>query len=182
MTDGVEIGSGATIEIDSGGTLILPSLVERTGTATLFLNGGILEATGAFTSTIPIAIGAGGGTVNTNGYDVTLAGNLSAAVSAGPLIKNGRRHADLLRRQQLHGRHLGPGRRPCDGLPQCGVEQRNPDRRPLDPRGPGCHDHSKPRRRQYKHQHCGHANECGNQYDCRYGDGHVDRYADRHGN
>ena len=89
VTDSVEIGSGATLDIESGGTLILSNLVQGTGAATLLLEGGTLEANGAFTSIMPIVIGAGGGTVNTNGYNVTLAGNLSSAASTGTLIKMG---------------------------------------------------------------------------------------------
>ena len=89
VTDSVEIGSGATLDIESGGTLILSNLVQGTGAATLLLEGGTLEANGEFTSIMPIVIGAGGGTVNTNGYNVTLAGNLSSAASTGTLIKMG---------------------------------------------------------------------------------------------
>ena len=89
VTDSVQIGSDATLEIESGGTLILSSLVQGMGTPTLLLAGGTLEAAGAFTSTMPIVIGAGGGTVNTNGYNVTLAGNLSAAAKTGVLILTG---------------------------------------------------------------------------------------------
>ena len=48
-----------------------------TGNATLLLDGGTLEAAAAFTSAMPIEIGAGGATVDTDGFNVTLAGNLS---------------------------------------------------------------------------------------------------------
>ncbi len=78
------LSNGATVLLASGGTLSLSSLVLGTGAApTILLEGGTLNVTGAFTTAVPITIGTGGGTVNTNGYDVTLAGKISDLATPG---------------------------------------------------------------------------------------------------
>ncbi len=76
VTNNVTLSSGAVIDVQNGGTLVLSSLVQGSGAAGLTL-AGTLEAAAAFSTTVPIAIAAGGGTVNTNGFDVVLAGGLS---------------------------------------------------------------------------------------------------------
>jgi uncharacterized repeat protein (TIGR01451 family) len=95
VTDGVTLSSGASVEVESGATLVLAGLVQGSGTAGVTLDGGTLEASGAFTSTVPITIGAGSATVNTNGFSVTLAGNVISTggglttFGAGALILSG---------------------------------------------------------------------------------------------
>ena len=86
MTSSVTLSSAATVDVESGGTLVLSGLADGSGAAGVTLDGGTLEATGGFTSAVPIVIGAGGGTVDTNGYDVTLDGSLSGD-STSTLIK-----------------------------------------------------------------------------------------------
>jgi T5SS/PEP-CTERM-associated repeat protein/autotransporter-associated beta strand protein len=72
----------------SGGTLILKALDVGSGTAAFNFGGGILQASGAFSSSLPMTLtGIGGNaTVNTNSYDVTLSGVLSGT---GGLNKSG---------------------------------------------------------------------------------------------
>ena len=88
VTGSVTLSSAATVDVESGGTLVLSGLADGSGAAGVTLDGGTLEATGGFTSAVPIVIGAGGGTVDTNGYDVTLDGSLSGD-STSTLIKMG---------------------------------------------------------------------------------------------
>ena len=110
VTNGVTLSSGAAVDVESGGTLFLAGLVQGSGAAGVTLAGGTLEATGAFSTTVPITIAAGGGTVDANGFDVTLAGG----VSGRRTDEDRRRHADPLRRQRLHGRHVGQRRHAGD--------------------------------------------------------------------
>jgi autotransporter-associated beta strand protein len=85
---GITFGSGGgTVQVDNGGTLDLAGLTGTTGTVAFV--GGTLEAGAAFTSAVPINIGSGGGTVNTNGYDVTLSGDISDPANSGELVKTG---------------------------------------------------------------------------------------------
>jgi autotransporter-associated beta strand protein/T5SS/PEP-CTERM-associated repeat protein len=88
-------GGGATHDSSSvnliGGTLSVPNINIYTGvgSAVLTFDGGMLRATGAFSSAVPITINGGGGTVNTNGNIITLSGIISSGFSAGALTKNG---------------------------------------------------------------------------------------------
>ena len=91
---GITLSSGGTFEVENGGRTKMTSLLtdttgtvtvnggtlalsNLTGTAAVTLDGGTLEADAPFSSATPITIGAGGGTVNTNGWNVTLGGNIS---------------------------------------------------------------------------------------------------------
>ena len=68
--------------------LSVASITQGSGTATFNFGGGTLQASGAFSTTLPMTLTGSGGnaTVNTNGYAVTFSGNLSGL--AGP-IKTG---------------------------------------------------------------------------------------------
>ncbi|MGA2621198.1 MAG: right-handed parallel beta-helix repeat-containing protein [Thermoguttaceae bacterium] len=80
------IGEGGTIEVQAGGTLIVPALDQDSGAGTLLLDGGRLEATASFASSIPIFLDAQGGTVDTAGFNLDLAGSLTGP---GGLTKMG---------------------------------------------------------------------------------------------
>jgi autotransporter-associated beta strand protein len=74
----------------NGGTLILKSLAKGTtgGTAEFNFGRGTLQASGSFSTSLPMNMTAtiGASIVNTNGYNVTFSGDLSGN---GHLIKNG---------------------------------------------------------------------------------------------
>ena len=83
------------------------------GTGSVTLNGGSLQWATGNTTDISArlgALGAGGGSFDTNGNNVTLA---SAIGGAGGLTKQGTGTLILERRQQLLGRHDGVGRHPA---------------------------------------------------------------------
>ena len=67
------------------GTLAVAN-VASLGGASLTFNGGMLQATGTLSLTNPITLGAGGGTIDSNGNNVTVSGALSGV---GGLTKNG---------------------------------------------------------------------------------------------
>lgn len=80
-------GSSGNIQLASGGTLTLKSLVKGAGTATFNFNGGTLKAGAGFSTTLPMTIGADvAANVHTNGFGVTLSGILSGS---GGLTKLG---------------------------------------------------------------------------------------------
>lgn len=87
------VGSRGTINLDSGGTFQLNSrqITAGSGVATFSFNGGTLRLsannTGIFSTTVTPTIGAGGATVNTNGFDGSFANN--AITGAGSLTKAG---------------------------------------------------------------------------------------------
>jgi autotransporter-associated beta strand protein len=86
VTGNVTVGSGSDLLVQAGGTLALAGLDAGTGAGSVGLDGGILQASRAFATAVPLAIGPGGGTLNTNGFDVTL----NAAVGGtGGLLKIG---------------------------------------------------------------------------------------------
>jgi autotransporter-associated beta strand protein len=70
----------------NGGTLILPALSDGPGTAAFNFGGGTLQASGPFSTAMPMTLTGSGGnaTVDTAGYAVTLSGSLSGP---GGLVK-----------------------------------------------------------------------------------------------
>ncbi len=77
FTLGYDSGSG-TYSLN-GGRLVLSSLTQGSGVAVFSFSGGTLQASGAFSSSLPMTLGTGGGgaTFDTAGYAVTLSGSLS---------------------------------------------------------------------------------------------------------
>ena len=75
---GYASGTSGTYNLN-GGILILPALSGGSGTAAFNFGGGTLQASGSFTSTLPMTLTGSGGnaTVDTAGYAVTLSGSLS---------------------------------------------------------------------------------------------------------
>jgi fibronectin-binding autotransporter adhesin len=88
---GAEFGGTGTLNLNSGGTLRVGGtggIIVGGGSGFLNANGGTLEITGAtLTTAVPIALGDGTtSTVNTNGLNATLSGNLTGT---GSLTKTG---------------------------------------------------------------------------------------------
>jgi fibronectin-binding autotransporter adhesin len=83
-----EYSTGKGVYNLNGGTLILHSLTQRHGTAEFNFGGGTLQASGDFSSIVPMTLTGTGGNANveTNGYAVTLSGVLSGE---GGLNKKG---------------------------------------------------------------------------------------------
>jgi autotransporter-associated beta strand protein len=81
----------------NGGTLILKSLGQGSGTAAFNFGGGTLQASGAFTCSLPMTLTGDGGDANidTAGYTVTLSGVLSGSggldkLGSGTLMLSGK--------------------------------------------------------------------------------------------
>ena len=79
--------TAGTYNLD-GGTLITSQLTRATGTgaATFSMGGGTLQAAANLTSSVPITLKTGGGTIDSNGYTVTLT---SPVGGTGGLTKTG---------------------------------------------------------------------------------------------
>jgi len=73
---GVSAGSHGTYNLN-GGLLLLSSASQGLGTAAFNFNGGTLQAGGAFSTSLPMALGAGGAHINTAGFNVALSNALS---------------------------------------------------------------------------------------------------------
>jgi autotransporter-associated beta strand protein len=75
---GYSAGSSGTYNL-SGGLLVVPQVSSGAGSYAFNFSGGTLQAAGPFSTSLPIALNAGGGngTLNTAGYSVTLSGSLS---------------------------------------------------------------------------------------------------------
>ena len=71
----------------NGGTLVTASISRGNGTALFNFGGGTLQASGAFTSSLPMTLSGNGGNanVNTNGNAVTLSGQLSGPAGLNKL-------------------------------------------------------------------------------------------------
>ena len=82
---GFDSGASGVYNLN-GGLLLTGSLAKGYGTAAFKLGGGTLQAAGNFMTTMPITVGSGNSTIDTNGFNVTLSGNLSAS---GSLTKEG---------------------------------------------------------------------------------------------
>ena len=89
ISTGVTLSSGATVVVDSGGTLVLSALDLGGGAGGVTLNGGTLEAAANLITAVPVTIGAGDATIDTNGFDVTLSGNLIGGAGSGTLTETG---------------------------------------------------------------------------------------------
>ncbi|NQT39360.1 MAG: autotransporter-associated beta strand repeat-containing protein, partial [Planctomycetes bacterium] len=74
------------IKLGSGGTLQANSLGGNTGASGFTFDGGTLKTTASFTTTVPMTLNAGGGTVDTNGFNPKLNGMIDGS---GALTKTG---------------------------------------------------------------------------------------------
>ena len=59
------------------------------GVPSITTSNGILTANSSVTTAVPLTVDAGGATVNTNGYDVTLTGNISDGTGSGGVAEVG---------------------------------------------------------------------------------------------
>jgi len=80
-------GSSGTYNLN-GGKLVVSAITKGSGASAFNFNGGTLQAGAAFTTGLPIALGTAGSnaTIDTAGYNLTLAGSLSGP---GNLVKIG---------------------------------------------------------------------------------------------
>ena len=100
-------GGVATYNLDAG-MLIASSMSSGTGTAIFNFGGGTLQASGSLTASLPMTLTGSGGnaTIDTAGYNVTLAGSLSGP---GGLSKTDSGTAGAQCHQHLHrGHHRQP--------------------------------------------------------------------------
>ena len=79
-------GYTASVSLQTGGTLQTGTLASGGGAATLAFNGGTFRATGKPDISVPVSLGAAGGTIDTRGFD----GQISTVISGlGGLTKQG---------------------------------------------------------------------------------------------
>jgi autotransporter-associated beta strand protein len=89
VVNGVTLGSGGTVSVLGGGTLATAGLDETDASAGVCLDGGTLQAGAPLVTSVPLTIDAGGATLDTAEFDVTLAANLIGGGGAGGLTKAG---------------------------------------------------------------------------------------------
>ena len=77
VVTGVTLGNGGTVYVGGGGTLVTGEVDETDESANLHLGGGIFQAGSSFSTTVPITLGAGDGTIDSNGHDLSLAGTIT---------------------------------------------------------------------------------------------------------
>lgn len=70
-------GHSAATSVQSGGILQTGTIAANGGTASLTLNGGTFRATGTPNIGVPVSLGAGGGTFDTQGYSGTVSGQIT---------------------------------------------------------------------------------------------------------
>jgi autotransporter-associated beta strand protein len=79
VNSAVVLDSGGGVSVSGGGMLTVPGIDPAAGALGLVLDGGILQAAAAFTTAVPVTIGAGGATIDSNGNNLTF-----SAAMAGP--------------------------------------------------------------------------------------------------
>ncbi|HEV2296548.1 MAG TPA: autotransporter-associated beta strand repeat-containing protein [Tepidisphaeraceae bacterium] len=79
-------GQTGSLTVNAGGTLQTATVASAGGTASLALNGGTVRFLGVPNITVPLTVGASGGTLNTNGYSGAVTGGISGT---GTLTKTG---------------------------------------------------------------------------------------------
>jgi autotransporter-associated beta strand protein len=85
---GAAAGAAGTYNLD-GGTLRVKAIGQGAGTANFNFDGGTLQAAAGFTTSLPMTIKGNGATIDTNGNNVTLSGNMAAGTGSGGLTKTG---------------------------------------------------------------------------------------------
>jgi uncharacterized repeat protein (TIGR01451 family) len=88
VSDNVTLGPDGSIRITDA-TLTVPNLHQGGDPASLEIDGGTLKAAGTFSTTVSLAIGAGGATIDTGDAEVTLAGPVTGSAGDGGLTKAG---------------------------------------------------------------------------------------------
>jgi autotransporter-associated beta strand protein len=104
----VVLDSGGGVSVSGGGMLTVPGIDSAAGATGLYLDGGTLRASADFSTTAPVTIGAGGGTIDANGHSPTLGGALTGA---GGLTTTGSGTVTLSAANGYTG-----GTSVCDGL------------------------------------------------------------------
>ena len=73
----ITLDSGGAVSVLDGGRITVPGINSQPGAIGIDLDSGTLRASADFSTTAPIMIGAGGGTIDANGHNLTLAGTLT---------------------------------------------------------------------------------------------------------
>ena len=77
VTNPVSLDSGGVLNVLGGGRITLPGIDSHAGAGGIDLDDGTLRASGSFTTTAPITVGAGGATIDSNGYGLAIAGTVA---------------------------------------------------------------------------------------------------------
>ena len=75
----VTLDSNGLVSVVDSGQVTLPGINSQAGATGIDLDNGTLNASADFSTTAPIAIGGGGGAIDANGHNVTLAGALTGS-------------------------------------------------------------------------------------------------------
>jgi autotransporter-associated beta strand protein len=73
----VELDPGGEVSIVNGGSATLPGVSLQPGAEGVNFDSGTLQAGGGFATSAPISIAAGGATIDSNGFDMSLMGSLT---------------------------------------------------------------------------------------------------------
>ena len=73
----VTFDAGGSLSIVDGGMATVLGINSLAGTMGIDIDGGTLQATADFTTSVPVTIGPSGGTIDSNGYNVSFVGNLT---------------------------------------------------------------------------------------------------------
>ena len=73
----VTFDANGSLSIVDGGIVTAPGINSLASATGIELEGGTLRATANFTTSVPVTIGASGGTIDSNGYNVSFVGNLT---------------------------------------------------------------------------------------------------------
>jgi uncharacterized repeat protein (TIGR01451 family) len=86
LSSPVTIDPGGRLSILGGGSIDLPGIVSAGTAAGIEFNGGTIQASDNFTTSLPMLIDSGGATIDSNGYVISLANSLTGP---GSLIVTG---------------------------------------------------------------------------------------------
>jgi autotransporter-associated beta strand protein len=75
----ITLDSGGAISVVQSGRVTVPGINSQSGATGINLDSGTLRAGADFTTTAPITVGAGGGTIDANGYNPAFAGTLTGS-------------------------------------------------------------------------------------------------------
>jgi autotransporter-associated beta strand protein len=86
VTSPVSFNSGGAVSVAQNGRISLPAINTQSDAIGIDFNSGTLRASAGFSTIVPFTMGVGGGTIDSNGQDLVLAGPL---IGVGSLTKTG---------------------------------------------------------------------------------------------
>ena len=92
----VTLDSSSALSAVQGGRVTLPGISSQPGAIGVDLDNGTLRANADFSTTAPITIGANGGTIDSNGYNLLLAGTLMGPAGGPDMTESLLTHASPL--------------------------------------------------------------------------------------